>query len=985
MAKLTIFTSQNPLTKKFWADGRKETGPPFSKGMFEVQDVEDHTALKALIESLNHNQALCYSTPLELTSGTIVTKGHENERSGIISRTNEYFDYPNGQGWLFIDQDEDLNEEEIVTRLATLYEPFGSTTYVYATSASHGIRDKRGFHLYFKVEDISIVRQAMNNLFNRAFNAGYGYCRVYDSGSSYDRTFFDNAVYLQTGLDFIAGPICVDFPEPPRDIRVVQKVNSTLDLGPLLVPVNASEAIKEERWKVRTERKEKTAKAAKEKGMTTSEYKALINGGTLHPGTKLHLEDGSELDVAEILKKSSEAYFNGETINDLPIQHPVEQGLEEKTKLFFNTATGIPRIHSYAHGGQIWNLLHTEESFDQLTGGTTYQRNSLRHAHNLSPLETDNRLPLHDKTNEVFEMMKITFEEMYPESRILELQWKEQISLYLHMILEGHRGRYSIELGMGSGKSQVILNVILYLYREGYQFPLAVAFEKIKEINENYFWLIGRMSEIWKSKSEAEIVLQFPEEYLKRRHSQERTSMEDIQNTPIIFHTHHAVRKEDFVDSFFSYKGERRHLFIYDEALPTGLELSVKVREAIWYLDYIISGDDTGDIQGLPFNWLTEIRGKLVNAQRRLNDNTEIPGIEISNTQLPERFIRTGYNVDNEKVASFIVTLFQIGASDAQTLQVSREKNGNAFMGFKANQTVEIDRLINTDASRTIRKVHEYSSAPIEKYNIPEWSGDERGSITIVPFRYTGSESVMKEHAWHLSIINEWQEQIQSNKLLICASKGFPHIKQGCRQGMLRGIPYGLKHDNVSFTTWGQHKQTNEFRDCDGIVALHYFRKPYFAYKNSIYAEQGHFSSLSNEAVRDVEYGSIVEAIQQLFGRGTKRLGKKCDCLLFASTVNEAEEMMQRLSMAFPLDDITFFKRPEWLLRFEQSMVLPRKHTGGSKQVWNSPKESQWAKDFKRAAEDAGYEYCIELALRFVADRREDSSITPKKWLKANM
>ncbi|HCO18052.1 MAG TPA: hypothetical protein DIT39_00315, partial [Tissierellales bacterium] len=214
----------------------------------------------------------------------------------------------------------------------------------------------------------------------------------------------------------------------------------------------------------------------------------------------------------------------------------------------------------------------------------------------------------------------------------------------------------------------------------------------------------------------------------------------------------------------------------------------------------------------------------------------------------------------------------------------------------------------------------------------------------------------------------------------------FPTIEQGCSQGLLRSIPYGLKHNNVSFTTWGQHKQTNEFRECDGIVALHYFRKPHFAYKNSLYAEQGHFGPLSLEAVREVGYGSIVEALQQLFGRGTKRLGKKCDCLLFASSGNEAVDVIQRLMKVFPHDEVTLFDRPDWLSRFEQSLSSSQQHTGGgSERVWSSLKERQWAKDFKKAAKGAGYNNYAELVHRYVNDKIGDNSITPKKWLKANI
>lgn len=67
MGKLTVFTSVSILTKKFWADGRKEGSPPFAQGTFEVRDISNHEDLKELILSLNHKQALSHSTPFGYT------------------------------------------------------------------------------------------------------------------------------------------------------------------------------------------------------------------------------------------------------------------------------------------------------------------------------------------------------------------------------------------------------------------------------------------------------------------------------------------------------------------------------------------------------------------------------------------------------------------------------------------------------------------------------------------------------------------------------------------------------------------------------------------------------------------------------------------------------------------------------------------------------------------------------------------------------
>lgn len=234
MPKLTLFTSVTPLTKTFWADGRTEKNTTFYNGTYEVIDIPDHTALQQLIESLSHYQGLCYSIPLGYSSGGIVTQGNENEENGTISRTKKYFYYQSDEGWLFIDCDQELTEQEVITRLSDCYPAFASASYVYATSASHQIDGTDRFHLYFKVQDISTIKQATDTLFNLAFKQGYGFCKIGTHGACLNRTFFDKAVFDPARLDYISGPYCVDFDPPERDIRVVQKENEVLDLSPLL-------------------------------------------------------------------------------------------------------------------------------------------------------------------------------------------------------------------------------------------------------------------------------------------------------------------------------------------------------------------------------------------------------------------------------------------------------------------------------------------------------------------------------------------------------------------------------------------------------------------------------------------------------------------------------------------------------------------------------------------------------------------------------
>ena len=998
MYSYTKFTSDSGvLTKRYTSETDKPKVHPLSSGTYEVKTVTTHEEFVEAIRGLQTNQAHSYSLPIDKAGneGRIVTQSDSsiNIDDRIIPKTKDYFNCDKKQpGILFIDIDNNDPREEAIRKLSELYEPFGNTTYVYATSASHGIGGKEGYHLYYFVPDISKINKAMKNLFDLSFEE-HGFFDPDKRGTLRSYSFFDLSVYQRAKLDFIAGPDCVTFTAPARIIRVVRKANRILDIAPLKqLSVDASDTIKKAKAAIRPKQKEVIKREAAKKGVSSEEYEKGLECREIRPPDTLYNADGGAIDLGDLLVKLSTAYLKNEELDEegIEIEHPSDGGLSNKTMLFYNHSSGCPNINTFAHGQQTWKLRHSEESFSRLDGiGNEHRRKYLRRAHGLVASEVDNRLPPHEKTDEVFEMMKETFEQEYKTPRILEQQWKDQITLYLHMLLEGHKGRYSIELGMGSAKSKVILHVILYLYREGHQIPIAVSFEKIKEIEENYNWLIGRMHCVQTHGLGQERVLPCPEDYLKRKHSQEQTSVDELQQALIVFHTHHVVRKDDFIGTFFSYQGRKRDLFIYDEALPTGLEISIQAETARDHLSYIFNRYRVNSLQGIPYIWLKEMYELIGKALILMKEDSSVKVFDINILHLSRHFINTGYYVDKEEVASFVTTLMQIGSSENPSFQVVYDKNGIAFMASKSNQTTDIDCLINTDSSRSTRKVHEFTTNPIVKYTIPEWRGDEPGTITIVPYMHTGKGVVKKKYGWHLWFINEWQNIVQSKKLLVCRNKKFDHISQGVKHRGPWGLPgevkerdRGLAHNNVVFTSWGQHKQTNDFMDCDGIVALHYFRKPHYAYKNSVYAEQGYVSEISPNVMREVTYGGIAEGLQQLFGRGTKRKGKKCDCLLFAGSFEETYEIMRILIGLFPDDDIKVFPIPGWLYR--ENALTQFTHKGGSPQRWKSAKERQRANAFVRAAEGKGCQFSSLTIREYLNDWDNDNSVTPVKWMKVN-
>lgn len=136
---ITKFKSHNVLTKTFeMVDGKiTKSNPKYSQGEFNVLSLDSLDALGEVVESLTPYEALSYSIPNEeLKDGEITTKGNESPELGIISRTNDYFSYSTDPGFLLIDSDEGHSEEEVISLLGDLYEPFKETSVAFSNYLS---------------------------------------------------------------------------------------------------------------------------------------------------------------------------------------------------------------------------------------------------------------------------------------------------------------------------------------------------------------------------------------------------------------------------------------------------------------------------------------------------------------------------------------------------------------------------------------------------------------------------------------------------------------------------------------------------------------------------------------------------------------------------------------------------------------------------------------------------------------------------------
>ncbi len=249
---------------------------------------------------------------------------------------------------------------------------------------------------------------------------------------------------------------------------------------------------------------------------------------------------------------------------------------------------------------------------------------------------------------------------------------------------------------------------------------------------------------------------------------------EDLDQAPVIIHTHHVVRRNDFRDKLFTFRGRPRHLFIFDEAMYRSLQISEDLLKSIDHIDRAILRSDLDHVSGLPGDWFKMVKHRLVQAYDILR---AIPEVEYTDIDLPclaDRYVISGYRIEESDTQDFITSLMTIGADENAAFRVFRAQgaeSGKALFAFKENDILYLPRVVNTDATRSVRKIHGYGSH-CTKYPIPPYEDDEGVRYWIAPSMKTGKRDVNNEPMFHVLLANLWLQRVKPKRVLVISSKG---------------------------------------------------------------------------------------------------------------------------------------------------------------------------------------------------------------------
>lgn len=402
--RFSIIESEIPsiLTKTIYLDKsgvKKQPTANLTKGKSSNVRVDGVKPFSRILKNLKFNQSLVFGVT-DLPIQNIVTK-NEWEDSGMpdnpIPRTADHFHYPIGTpAILSIDYDPSreksmvMNREQLVECLSLAIPSLEDTAYIWWPSASSFIVNTdtgeelsslRGQRLYIPVLDGQDIPRAGKVLFDRLFLNGKGRYEVSRTGRLLERSIIDSTVWQPNKLDFASGAYCMPPLKQQRGDPVV-KDGVYLDTKKLLPDLNDAELIRLKEIKSYLKSKASIQQSARkrqyvqekllqlsDKTDAKPEYietilKRAVEKQVLTGDFLIALDDGVEVSVSEILKNKES--YHGRITKD-PLE-PEYDDYKNVGRLFLTS--GVPTLHSFAHGETSYQLIEGLSKIRVLKGAT---------------------------------------------------------------------------------------------------------------------------------------------------------------------------------------------------------------------------------------------------------------------------------------------------------------------------------------------------------------------------------------------------------------------------------------------------------------------------------------------------------------------------------------------------------------------------------------------------------------------------------------
>ncbi len=226
---VTIVTNEAEAglaVKAFWQDAktRKIQGRAAASihdGKIETREVADLVEFIQLRQALTPRQALVYGVTGRTMARLVSQRDLLTTASSdaVIARTREFFDFmKDGPGVLMLDFDVRTGHpprhwKELDAILCEIFPGWRRTARAWTQSSTSSLRTidgadeigMGGWRAYVIVDNANAVPDVGAFIYQAAWSAGYGYCKISKSGQILDRSLTDVAVHQPERIDF-AGP-----------------------------------------------------------------------------------------------------------------------------------------------------------------------------------------------------------------------------------------------------------------------------------------------------------------------------------------------------------------------------------------------------------------------------------------------------------------------------------------------------------------------------------------------------------------------------------------------------------------------------------------------------------------------------------------------------------------------------------------------------------------------------------------------------------
>ena len=369
-----------------------------STGRMERIRLDDWRALATLIEATPRNVAWALGAlrdDLPDETRLVLRDDPQAGAPGFVARTADNFIYrPNRLAFVLGDLDTKGMPADIKARieelggfagaLATVCPGFAKAGYIRRRSTSANVVNSEtgeeypsaGEHIYLLVQDGADARRFLYALHDRAWLRGLGWHLVGKAGQLLDRSIIDRMVCAPERLVFEAAPDL----EPPLKQRPRQATvhdGAPLDTLPACPDLSVHETSRLERLKAAAAFALKPqaeaaqvafvreqADKAVERGMDRDRARATAEAwskGVLRPSVTL------DFDNKEIGPKTvRDVLADPERYVDEALADPIEGVAygRQTAKVLRHHTMGDPFIHSFAHGGAFYRLVHDAASIE---------------------------------------------------------------------------------------------------------------------------------------------------------------------------------------------------------------------------------------------------------------------------------------------------------------------------------------------------------------------------------------------------------------------------------------------------------------------------------------------------------------------------------------------------------------------------------------------------------------------------------------------